>query len=70
MIERENQKEVNCSACQRPIDYGMEAVQVQNVICGPRGLIPIGDALVFCSDGCHESYFNNIEIKTEDDQMP
>jgi hypothetical protein len=58
MLGDEKQKDIECCACQRSIDYGMEAVQVQNVISGPRGLIPLGEALVFCSEECHESYFN------------
>ena len=67
---RTNQQEVKCHTCRRHMEYGAEGVQVQHIICGPRGLIPLGQAFVFCSDECHESYFNNSESQPEDEHLP
>jgi len=57
MLKLKEREKVECNACGQAMEYGAEGVQVQHIICGPRGLIPLGQAFVFCCDSCHEQYF-------------
>ena len=69
MIDNENQAEVKCSACQRSVQYGEDCTQVQHGVCGRNGMVPIGQAFTFCSDECHEGYFNS-EDSVEQERQP
>jgi len=59
MSKLTKQKEITCNTCGSCIGYGSEGIKVEHFICGPRGLIQLGQAFVYCSDECHGRYFEN-----------
>ncbi len=57
----ENTKPAHCAACQRKLDLGAEAVTLEYVVIGPRGLVPLREAKVFCDEDCLQRYVTDEE---------
>jgi hypothetical protein len=68
MNQEEQQEEgktgLRCDQCRRPVEYGADVITVEKGVSGPRGVVPLGEALTFCSDECLASYFGG------DDDLP
>jgi len=58
----ENQSEKNqltCDQCQREIAFGGDVIRAERCVSGPRGVIPLGEALHFCSESCASNFFDH-----------
>ncbi len=53
---------LQCSECRRSIGYGGDIITTEKCVSGPRGIVPLGERLVFCSEECVSSYFNGADL--------
>lgn len=49
---------MQCPECGRELAYGDDAISLQRGVIGPRGVVPLREAEVFCSDACLEASFD------------
>lgn len=49
---------MHCEQCNRELAIGFYVGQYQDGAIGPRGFIPLDDALLFCSRCCIRDYFD------------
>ncbi len=66
MSELSKQKKLRCDNCQVNIDLGVDLIKTEKAVSGPRGIVPLGEILVFCSEGCVSVFFNG----TPADDLP
>ena len=59
MKEKESEKKSRCENCKGEIYFGTDAIRVEKCVSGPRGLIPLGETLTFCSEDCVSAYFDH-----------
>lgn len=43
---------MECTTCRKRLELGVDALSLQETVLGPRGLVPLADALAFCSEDC------------------
>lgn len=55
----EQPKQFRCQACRQRIDFGKDLINVQSGVHGPRGVVPLGEAAVFCTPQCVGAYFRD-----------
>jgi len=55
----ENAKKLICVKCQRHLELGMDVIELQEGVIGPRGFVPLEDAVLYCSEQCLKDNFNN-----------
>ena len=48
---------MHCEQCKRKQALGFYVGRYQDGVIGPRGFIPLEDALMFCSRRCIREYF-------------
>ena len=60
MRNDQSKKPLNCNSCQRAIDFGHDLITAEKGVSGPRGIVPLGEIKVFCSEQCVSNYFNGI----------
>ena len=65
MREKE-QREIQCAECEKKIEYGRDVVTVEKGVVGPRGIVPLGEMMTFCSEDCVGRYFDG----TPSDDLP
>ena len=41
-----------CAECRKPLDLGVDVLTLEPGVIGPRGVVPLGDAQLFCSEAC------------------
>jgi hypothetical protein len=66
MSELSKQKEMCCENCQSTISFGSDLITTEKGVNGPRGIVPLGEILVFCSEKCVSDFFNG----TPADDLP
>lgn len=49
---------MKCATCSRELEQSMDAFELQEGILGTHGLVPIGNALLFCCVQCLKDFFN------------
>lgn len=49
---------MECTECRRELDYGADVLSVQEGVIGPRGVVPVDEPLLFCSEECLRAYFD------------
>ena len=59
MKEKELKRKRRCDNCRGEIHFGRDIIRVEKCVNGPRGIIPLGDALTFCSEDCVSGHFNH-----------
>jgi hypothetical protein len=52
----ENNK--TCANCVRELDMGTDVLKVDEGVIGPKGFIPLENALFFCCERCLRDYFD------------
>ncbi len=52
-----------CKECGRSIAYGGDLITAEKGVSGPRGIIPLGEEMVFCSEECLSNYFSNSDVR-------
>lgn len=62
MENDKNIAKLRCSECRRSIDYGRDAIATEACVNGPRGLVALGEKLVFCSEECVSHFFNGSDL--------
>ncbi len=48
---------LQCAACRKEIEEGMDVFDVQEGVVGLSGFVPLTDPLVFCSEECLRKHF-------------
>ncbi len=69
MKEDTNDEELKCLDCKCDIDFGRDVITAQKGVNGPRGVVPLGELLIFCSEKCLSNYFNEHDGKKRE-QIP
>ena len=57
MNEQDGKKKMKCGNCESKIDYGRDLIVLEKGVHGPRGVVPLGEVMIFCSDRCVAEYF-------------
>lgn len=50
---------MNCTNCRKELDVGTDVLTVQEGVVGTRGIVPLADPLLFCSEACLRSDFED-----------
>ncbi len=69
-METEETKPKECAACQRELDLGVDAITLSYGVVGPRGIVPLRDAKLFCSESCLESYVCDEHVEALPRRIP
>ncbi len=59
-------KKLRCEHCNRNIDFGEDLITTEKAVSGPRGIVPLGEIRLFCSEKCVSDFFNG----TPADDLP
>ena len=60
MDESQSDKnQLKCDQCQREIAFGADVIRAERCVSGPRGVIPLGEPLHFCSEQCASNFFDH-----------
>jgi hypothetical protein len=59
MEENETNNTLRCDECRGELPLGGDVISVQRAVHGPRGVIPLGEVLTFCSDKCVSRFFDH-----------
>jgi hypothetical protein len=62
MENDKNGVKLRCSECRKSIDYGRDAISTEACVNGPRGLVSLGEKLVFCSEECVSNFFRDSDL--------
>ena len=62
-MEKEETNPKQCVECQRELNYGVEAVTLEYVVVGPRGLVPLRETKLFCDEDCLQRFLNDEETE-------
>lgn len=62
MREDKDTGQLRCNECRKSIEYGADAITAESCVNGPRGLVPLGERLVFCSEECLSSFFSDSNL--------
>ena len=62
-MEKEETNPKQCVECQREFSYGVEAVALEYVVVGPRGLVPLRETKLFCDEDCLQSFLSDEETE-------
>ena len=60
-MELKETKSKQCAECQRELTFGVEAVTLEYVVLGPRGLVPLRETKVFCDEECLQRFLTDEE---------
>ena len=55
-------KNMKCAHCREEVEYGKDALAVEEGVVGPRGFISLEDKLFFCSEECLRDYHDKIDL--------
>ncbi|QNN23338.1 hypothetical protein HED60_13980 [Planctomycetales bacterium ZRK34] len=59
-MDDDNQQGVKrCAQCGRILQLGEDVLTVEEGVVGPRGLVPLGDMVFFCSARCLSEHFDD-----------
>ena len=71
MVDKSGDEKINiCTNCKRTLDLGVDALTVQEAVLGPRGIIPLGELLLFCSETCLMDYFDLSDLVEVQRRVP
>ncbi len=62
MEAHNNIPKLQCNECRKSIGYGGDAITTEVCVSGPRGLVSLGDKLVFCSEECLSSFYSDVDL--------
>ena len=57
-MEEEKQQELHCHHCKHRLELGEDVLTVEEGVIGPRGVVPLQEVLVFCSERCLGEHFD------------
>lgn len=66
MENKSTSKKLHCECCDRNIDFGADLITAEKAVSGPRGIVPLGEIRLFCSEKCLSVFFNG----TPADDLP
>ena len=69
-MEIENTKPKQCIECQRELDFGVEAVTLEYVVIGPRGVVPLRETKFFCDEDCLQRFLSDVESEQRPRRIP
>ena len=52
---------MNCTNCRRELDVGNDVWSLHEGVIGTRGVVPLADPEVFCSEACLRAHFDEGE---------
>jgi len=59
MVDKNGDEKTNtCANCQKTLHLGVDVLTVQEAVLGPRGIVPLGEIILFCSERCLLDYFD------------
>ena len=71
MVDKNGDRKINiCTNCQRVLDLGMDVLTVQEAVLGPRGIVPLGEMLLFCSEACLKDYYDLSDLAEVPRRIP
>ena len=59
-----------CSQCRKKLELGVDMINVEKCVVGPRGIVPLGEQEHFCSEKCLTDFYNDIDIPQIDRRIP
>ena len=60
--DKDDATKLKCSECGKRIDYGGDLLTVEKCVLGPRGIVELGEKLLFCSEKCLRSYYSDTDV--------
>ena len=71
MIENnDDEQQKKCAQCRCKLAYGEEVISVQEAVIGPRGLVPLDEPLLFCSEDCLSEHLGGGEVTSLPRRIP
>ena len=58
-MEESKTDKLQCEQCRKEVHFADEFITVEKSVSGPRGVVPLGNVFVFCSDECVAKYFQH-----------
>lgn len=55
----EKKRQHACGNCRKKLRLGDDFIETQDGVIGPRGPVPLGGVLLFCTTKCVSDYFQN-----------
>ena len=68
--DTEAEKLKTCANCHAEIRLGEDLWSVEEGVMGPRGVVPLGDLLIFCSRQCVSDFFDGKEREQLERRIP
>jgi hypothetical protein len=50
---------MNCAQCRKELGVGSDVLSVQQGVVGTRGIVPLDEPVVLCSENCTRSYHDD-----------
>jgi hypothetical protein len=60
---------LKCNECGKQVEYGGDVITMEKCVSGPRGIVPLGETLIFCCEECVGNYYGASDI-SELTKMP
>ena len=54
LVGMEETQQLKCAKCRKPLRLGVDVITLEHGVIGPRGVVPLQDIQLFCSDACRE----------------
>ena len=58
MEKNETKKTLRCDECRSELPLGGDVIKAERAVHGPRGVIPLGEVMTFCSEECVSRFFD------------
>lgn len=72
MEYEEDEDTIECAECHARIDLGRDLIRLEQGVLGPRGLVPLENAVYFCSESCMQEHVcgNEATVEKRPRRMP
>lgn len=57
----ETARAAHCRQCDREIQLGEDAFEIEQGVIGPRGFVPLEATVPLCSEACARGYFGDTD---------
>ena len=71
MVDKNGDRKIRtCANCRRTLDLGVDVLIVQEGVIGPRGIVPLTEGLLFCSEACLKDYYDLSDLQEIPRRIP
>ena len=59
-----------CTNCERELDVGVDAIQVDEGVMGMKGFVPLEKTMLFCCEKCLREYYDLSDLPSAPRRIP